>query len=107
MNFLQLLDGAEVLAQTGNPEIKGVEYDSRRVKPGDLFVAMRGESSDGNKYIDQAIAAGAVGGVSGFPSAGPENNVRGRGFDGGGGPCPGHGRVSQRPPPKTPHTSGA
>ena len=64
MNFLQLLDGAEVLAQTGNPEIKGVEYDSRRVKPGDLFVAMRGESSDGNKYIDQAIAAGAVAVIS-------------------------------------------
>ena len=64
MNFLQLLDGAEVLAQTGNPEIKGVEYDSRRVKPGDAFVAMRGETSDGNKYIDQAIAAGAVAVVS-------------------------------------------
>lgn len=60
MNFLQLLDGAEVLAQAGNPEIKGVEYDSRRVKPGDAFVAMRGESIDGNTYIDKAIAAGAV-----------------------------------------------
>src|SRR5438128_12234561 len=60
MNFLQLLDGAEVLAQTGNPEVTGVEYDSRQVKPGDVFVAMRGESSDGNRFIEQAIAAGAA-----------------------------------------------
>ena len=37
-----------------------VEYDSRRVKPGCLFVAMRGETSDGNRFIDQAIQAGAV-----------------------------------------------
>ncbi len=60
MNFLDVLYGAEVLAQSGNPGISGLEYDSRRIKPGDLFVAMRGESSDGNKFIDQAIAAGAV-----------------------------------------------
>jgi UDP-N-acetylmuramoyl-L-alanyl-D-glutamate--2,6-diaminopimelate ligase len=60
MNFLQLLHGAEVLAQSGNPSITGLEYDSRRVKPGDAFVAMRGEASDGNKFIDRAIAAGAV-----------------------------------------------
>ena len=60
MTFLELLYGAEVLSQSGNPGIGGLEYDSRRIKPGDLFVAMRGESSDGNKFIDQAIAAGAV-----------------------------------------------
>ena len=59
MNFLEVLYGAEVLTQSGNPGITGLEYDSRRVKPGDLFVAMRGESVDGNKFIDQAIAAGA------------------------------------------------
>jgi UDP-N-acetylmuramoyl-L-alanyl-D-glutamate--2,6-diaminopimelate ligase len=60
MTFQSLLDGAEVLAQSGNPEVSGVEYDSRRVKPGCLFVAMRGEASDGNRFIDQAIQAGAV-----------------------------------------------
>ncbi len=60
MTFLHLLDGAEVLLQSGNAEISGVEYDSRRVKPGDCFVAMRGETSDGNGYIDAAIANGAV-----------------------------------------------
>jgi UDP-N-acetylmuramoyl-L-alanyl-D-glutamate--2,6-diaminopimelate ligase len=60
MTFQQVLDGAEVLAHSGDPGVSGVEYDSRRVKPGCVFVAMRGESSDGNRFIDQAISAGAV-----------------------------------------------
>jgi UDP-N-acetylmuramoyl-L-alanyl-D-glutamate--2,6-diaminopimelate ligase len=60
MTFQQLLEGAEVLSQSGNPPVTGVEYDSRRVSPGKVFVAMKGESSDGNRFIDQAIAAGAV-----------------------------------------------
>jgi UDP-N-acetylmuramoyl-L-alanyl-D-glutamate--2,6-diaminopimelate ligase len=60
MTFQQLLDGAEVLAQSGNPGVSGMEYDSRRVKPGCVFLAMRGETSDGNRFIDQAIQSGAV-----------------------------------------------
>src|SRR5262249_22095635 len=60
MNFLELLEGAEVSAQSGNPEITGIEYDSRRVKPGNVFVAMRGGSSDGNRFMEQAVTAGAV-----------------------------------------------
>jgi UDP-N-acetylmuramoyl-L-alanyl-D-glutamate--2,6-diaminopimelate ligase len=60
MTFQQLLYGAEVLSQSGNPGISGLEYDSRKIQPGDVFVAMRGDLSDGNKFIDQAIAAGAV-----------------------------------------------
>src|ERR1700737_2473276 len=64
MTFQQLLYGAEVLSQSGDPGVSGVEYDSRRVKPGCVFVARRGESSDGNRFIDQAIKAGAVGVVT-------------------------------------------
>ncbi len=60
MNFLEMLDGAEVLSQSGDCGIKGLDYDSRRVMPSWVFVAMRGESTDGNRYIDTAIAAGAV-----------------------------------------------
>ena len=60
MTFQQLLDGAEFLAHSGNPDVTSVEYDSRRVKPGSGFVAMRGETSDGNRFIDQAIQSGAV-----------------------------------------------
>ena len=41
-------------------EVSGVEYDSRRVGRGDVFVAMRGGSADGNRFIDAAIAKGAA-----------------------------------------------
>jgi UDP-N-acetylmuramoyl-L-alanyl-D-glutamate--2,6-diaminopimelate ligase len=60
MTFQQVLNGAEVLACSGDPGVSAVEYDSRRVKPGCLFVAMRGGSSDGNRFIDSAISAGAA-----------------------------------------------
>jgi UDP-N-acetylmuramoyl-L-alanyl-D-glutamate--2,6-diaminopimelate ligase len=64
MNFLELLDGVGYLAQQGNPPIAGLDYDSRRVKPGWCFVAIRGESTDGNQYIDKALQAGAAAIVS-------------------------------------------
>jgi UDP-N-acetylmuramoyl-L-alanyl-D-glutamate--2,6-diaminopimelate ligase len=60
MKFADLLQGVEVLAQSGNPPITGIEYDSRRVNTGTLFVAMKGETSDGNRFVDQAISSGAV-----------------------------------------------
>ncbi|HXJ87685.1 MAG TPA: UDP-N-acetylmuramoyl-L-alanyl-D-glutamate--2,6-diaminopimelate ligase [Candidatus Binatia bacterium] len=75
MTFQHLLDGAEFLAQTGNPDVTGVEYDSRRVKPGSCFVAMRGESSDGNRFIDQAIQAGAVAVVTDSTTEQPREGV--------------------------------
>jgi UDP-N-acetylmuramoyl-L-alanyl-D-glutamate--2,6-diaminopimelate ligase len=75
MNFLQLLHGAEVLAQSGNPSVSGLEYDSRRVKPGDAFIAMRGEASDGNQFIDKVIAAGAVAIVSDSATETPREGV--------------------------------
>ena len=41
--------------------ITGVEYDSRRVGPGSVFVAIKGGSTDGNRFVEKAIAAGALG----------------------------------------------
>jgi UDP-N-acetylmuramoyl-L-alanyl-D-glutamate--2,6-diaminopimelate ligase len=41
--------------------ITGIEYDSRRVRPGSVFVAMKGGSTDGNRYVEKAVAAGALG----------------------------------------------
>ena len=75
MTFQHLLDGAEFLSQSGNPDVTGVEYDSRRVKPGSVFVAMRGESFDGNRFIDQAIQAGAVAIVTDSPTEKPREGV--------------------------------
>jgi UDP-N-acetylmuramoyl-L-alanyl-D-glutamate--2,6-diaminopimelate ligase len=75
MTFQQLLDGAEVLAQSGDPGVSSVEYDSRRVKPGSLFMAMRGETSDGNAFIDRAIQSGAVAVITDSSAEKPRDNV--------------------------------
>ncbi len=42
-------------------EITSICYDSRQVKPGSLFVALRGEHMDGHDFVGQAIARGASG----------------------------------------------
>ena len=39
----------------GDTTITGIEYDSRLVKPGVMFVAMRGGYADGHDYIAQAL----------------------------------------------------
>ncbi len=43
-----------------NPSINKIRQDSRQVKPGDLFVAIRGILDDGRKYIAKAIENGAT-----------------------------------------------
>ncbi len=43
----------------GDPLITGVEYDSRNVKPGNIFCALRGLHTDGRLYISEALARGA------------------------------------------------
>ncbi|GAB4230259.1 MAG: UDP-N-acetylmuramoyl-L-alanyl-D-glutamate--2,6-diaminopimelate ligase [Acidobacteriota bacterium] len=46
------------------PEIHHLAYDSRRVRPGSLFFAITGFQTDGNRYVPEAAAAGAVAVVS-------------------------------------------
>jgi UDP-N-acetylmuramoyl-L-alanyl-D-glutamate--2,6-diaminopimelate ligase len=75
MIFQDLLQGAEILAQSGDPTVRGLECDSRQVKPGDAFIAMKGESSDGNQFIDKAIAAGAVAVVTDSASEKPREGI--------------------------------
>lgn len=41
-------------------EISGIQYDSRKVLPGNLFFAVRGYETDGHKYIGQAVENGAT-----------------------------------------------
>ncbi|MDR0442734.1 MAG: Mur ligase domain-containing protein, partial [Treponema sp.] len=43
----------------GEPMITGLEYDSRNVKPGNLFFALPGLHTDGSLFIDDALARGA------------------------------------------------
>lgn len=43
--------------------VSGVAFDSREVGAGDLFLALKGESTDGHRFLDQAFAQGAAGAV--------------------------------------------
>src|SRR5690554_5684133 len=49
------------------PAGTGVAYDSRRVRPGDVFFARRGSSGHGIEHADEALAAGAAFVVSDVP----------------------------------------
>ena len=62
---LALWTAAEIAAATGGTaygefQVSGVEMDSRDVRGGDLFVALKGEAMDGHRFIDKAFAAGAA-----------------------------------------------
>ena len=63
MNWNELRIEIDTVDAAGGAEtpIAGVEYDSRRVRPGAVFVAMKGGSTDGNRFVEKAIAAGALG----------------------------------------------
>lgn len=61
-----LLAGVDTRGVSGSlaVEITGIHYDSRRVEPGALFVAVRGEKFDGNRFVGDAIRRGAAAVVS-------------------------------------------
>ncbi|MQL52316.1 UDP-N-acetylmuramoyl-L-alanyl-D-glutamate--2,6-diaminopimelate ligase [Desulfofundulus thermobenzoicus] len=62
MLFSELIKGQAHLATGGNLNIpvKGIAYDSRRVEPGFVFVAVPGFKTDGHLFVEQALARGAV-----------------------------------------------
>ena len=53
-------DDAAIEPQAEAVVVTGLAADSRAVKPGDLFFALAGHKTDGSRFIEQAIAAGAV-----------------------------------------------
>lgn len=61
MNFSEALAKVAIFERNAaNPVVTGVEYDSRKVGAGAIFVAMHGEVTDGNKFITAAIEHGAA-----------------------------------------------
>ena len=62
MKLQELLIDIEVLHILGdsNKDVTDIQFDSRRVKAGSLFVAQVGTAVDGHAYIEQCIAQGAV-----------------------------------------------
>ena len=61
MHFTSLFQEISATKIVGNTDIEltGICYDSRKVKPGDVFVCVVGFETDGHKYIDAALAKGA------------------------------------------------
>lgn len=53
--------GGRILAGRGEVPFGGVSVDSRRIRPGDLFVALPGQRVDGHHYVGEALAGGANG----------------------------------------------
>ena len=51
--------GARILGN-GDVEVTGLAYDSRRVVPGSAFICVRGEKTDGHRFIPQALEKGAA-----------------------------------------------
>jgi UDP-N-acetylmuramoyl-L-alanyl-D-glutamate--2,6-diaminopimelate ligase len=83
MQLTQVIDRINPLAVVGEAAGRGVScvvFDSRKAKPGCLFVAVRGTQTDGHNYISQALDAGAIAVIAeDFTGAiaGSKNVVRG------------------------------
>lgn len=60
----------EVPARAVTTVVSGIQLDSRRVRPGDLFLAMPGAQHDGRQFIEQAVANGAAAVLAEAPVAG-------------------------------------
>jgi UDP-N-acetylmuramoyl-tripeptide--D-alanyl-D-alanine ligase len=55
--------------------VTGVAFDSREVGPGDLFIALKGETDDGHRFVDGAFEQGAAGAITSQPVAHPHVRV--------------------------------
>ena len=62
MELKKILVGLEGIKAKGNVdlEIKGIEKNSKEVKEGYMFVAIKGFSTDGHQYVENAIENGAI-----------------------------------------------
>ncbi len=62
MNLSELIKGIDVLEVSGtsDSQVAHLVYDSRKVRPHTLFVAIPGEHTDGHRFVSEAVAKGAV-----------------------------------------------
>lgn len=72
MKLRELLRGLAYIPVTADmeQEVSGVSYDSRRIRPGEAFVAMPGTEDDGHAYLAQARQRGAVCALCSHPAEG-------------------------------------
>ncbi|UCE23904.1 MAG: UDP-N-acetylmuramoyl-tripeptide--D-alanyl-D-alanine ligase [Candidatus Zixiibacteriota bacterium] len=72
MRFTELaaVTGGKLLNDDrADQNFRGVSIDSRAVKPGELFIAIRGDKHDGHDYIEQAVGNGAAGVIAEISTA--------------------------------------
>lgn len=57
-----ILDSTDIISLKGDLSviISGITFDSRKVEPGSLFIAVKGTHTDGHKYISDVIGLGSV-----------------------------------------------
>ena len=62
MKLRDILAGIDIVSTGASPELEipGISYDSRQVRPGELFVAVTGFASDGHRFIPMALEKGAA-----------------------------------------------
>ncbi|RJX32703.1 MAG: UDP-N-acetylmuramoyl-L-alanyl-D-glutamate--2,6-diaminopimelate ligase [Desulfarculus sp.] len=58
--LLEVMEVQQVRGQLPAAEVSGLAYDSRRVRPGMLFAALKGERADGHDFVAAAAQAGAL-----------------------------------------------
>ncbi|MGB8489613.1 MAG: UDP-N-acetylmuramoyl-L-alanyl-D-glutamate--2,6-diaminopimelate ligase [Bacteroidales bacterium] len=73
----KILNGIEVISITGekNPVINNIQFDSRKVAPGTLFVAVQGTKSDGHSFIGNAVSGGATAIICEDMPASPDKKI--------------------------------
>ncbi len=57
-NLISILKSTKLLIETkkiDDIKVKGVQFDSRKIKKDDIFVAIKGYDSDGHNFIQNAI----------------------------------------------------
>ena len=69
--LIQSVEGIRQITGASDVEIASVAYDSRKVSPGSLFVAVEGFVTDGHEYVPQALNNGAVALVTEERKSGP------------------------------------
>jgi UDP-N-acetylmuramoyl-tripeptide--D-alanyl-D-alanine ligase len=73
---MSLWTSAQIAVATGGRasamfEVSGIAFDSREVGVGDLFIALKGEATDGHRFVDQAFGQGAAAAIVSQPVSHP------------------------------------
>ena len=77
MQLEKILKGIDVISVTGEKSrvISGIEFDSRKVVKGSLFVAVKGYLTDGHTFIDSAVVSGAAAVICEILPESPDTNI--------------------------------